>query len=123
VRTTIGVFAIVTLVLLGGYHLMRAAATACTGAACDAYIPLSLLLPVLVLAGAVVTGLLAIASAWRRRAWLIFLLLCAVAGIVGPLVALLVLKDSPDAFVVSSTVLVALVPVSALAYTLSRRRS
>ena len=33
------------------------------------------------------------------------------------------LRDSPDAFVVSSTILVALVPVSALAYTFTHRPS
>lgn len=95
---------------------MRAAATACSGSACDAYIPLSVLLPVLVVIGALVTGLLAISAARRRRTWLVVLSACAAIGVIGPIVALAVLRDSPDAFVVTSTILVALVPISALAY-------
>lgn len=55
--------------------------------------------------------------------WLVVLSLCASAGVVGPIIALVFLRDSPDAFVVSSTILVALVPVSALAYSFTRRTS
>ena len=112
--------AILTLVLLIAYHLMRAAATACTGPGCDFYIPLSLLFPVLVLIGAAVSGVLAISAAWRDRAWLIVLILCTAVGVIGPIIALVVLRDSPDAFVVSSTILVALAPVGALAYSFRR---
>lgn len=115
------VAAIVTLLLLIAYHLMRVAATACTGSGCDFYIPLSLLFPLLILIGAAVSGVLAISAARRDRAWLIVLILCTAVGVIGPIIALLVLKDSPDAFVVSSTILVALVPVSALAYSFSPR--
>lgn len=42
--------------------------------------------------------------------------LCTLLGVIGPLVALAVLRDSPDAFVVTSTILVAVVPASALVY-------
>jgi hypothetical protein len=112
--------ALVTLGLLIAYHLMRAAATACTGGGCDVYIPVSLLLPVLVLIGAAVSGVLAISAARRDGAWLVVLLVCTVIGVVGPIVALLVLRDSPDAFVVTSTILVALVPVSVLVYSFTR---
>jgi hypothetical protein len=114
------VAAIVTLLLLLAYHLMRVAATACTGSVCDAYIPLSLLLPLLVLIGAAVSGVLAIAAARRDRAWLVVLILCTALGVIGPIIALVVLRDSPDAFVVSSTILVALAPVGALVYSFSR---
>jgi hypothetical protein len=99
---------------------MRLAATACTGSVCDAYIPLSLLLPVLVLAGAVASGGLAISAARRERTWLLALSACTAIAVIGPTTAILFLRDSPDAFVVSSTILVALAPVSALAYTFSR---
>ncbi len=116
------VTAIVTLVLLATYHVMRAAATACSGAACDTYIPLSLLLPVLVLFAAVLSALVAILSALRAGGWLVVLIVCAVVGVVGPIVALVFLRDSPDDFVVTSTILVALVPVSGLVYSFSRRR-
>ena len=112
-------FAITTLVLLGGYHVMRAIAAQCSGAACDAYIPLSLLLPLLVLASAVVTALLAIAHARAVRTWLIILVATAALGVLGPLVSLIVLRDNPDAFVILSTVLVVFIPVSALLYTFS----
>jgi hypothetical protein len=115
------VTAIVTFVLLIAYHLMRIAATACSGSVCDAYIPLSLLLPLLILIGAAGSGVLAIASARRDRAWLLVLILCTALGVIGPIIALVVLRESPDAFVVSSTILVALAPAGALAYSFSRR--
>jgi hypothetical protein len=99
---------------------MRLAATACTGSVCDAYIPLSLLLPLLVLAGAVASGGLAISAARRERTWLLVLGVCTAIAVIGPTIALLILRDSPDAFVVSSTILVALAPISTLAYTFSR---
>ena len=120
-RVGVRVSALVTLALLVLYHLMRVAATACTGGGCDIYIPMSLLLPLLVLIGAVVSGVLAISAARRDAAWLVVLLLCTVIGVVGPIVALLVLRDSPDAFVVTSTILDALAPVSALVYSFTRR--
>ena len=109
-----------TLALLGGYHLMKAAATACTGGGCEFYIPLSLLLPILILGGAAVCGVLAISAARHERTWLIVLSSCAAIGVFGPIVALITLRDSPDAFVVTSTILVALVPISALIYSLRR---
>jgi len=117
------VAAIVTLALLGIYHAMRAAVTACAGGGCDIYIPISLLLPLLILIAAAVTGIMAIAAARHDKAWIIVLSLCAAVGVIGPIIGLVVLRDSPDAFVVSSTILVTLVPVSALAYTFTRRTS
>jgi hypothetical protein len=100
---------------------MRIAATACSGFVCDAYIPLSLLLPFLILVGSAVTGVVAGLVARRDRSWLIVLGVCAAIGLVGPIVALVILRDSPDAFVVASTILVALAPVGALSYSFSRR--
>ena len=108
--------------MLGAYHVMRIAATACTGGACDIYIPISLLLPILALAAAIVTAALALSAAQREKTWLVVLCLCAVLGVAGPVVGLLILRDSPDAFVVSSTILVALVPASALAFSFTRRQ-
>jgi hypothetical protein len=99
---------------------MRVVATACTGSACDAYIPLSLLLPILVLIGSVVTGVTATMAARRDRIWMIVLGVCTVIGVVGSIAALAVLGVNPDAFVVSSTILVALAPVIALVYSFSR---
>ncbi len=100
---------------------MRIAATACNGSACDVYIPLSLLLPILVLIGSAVTGVTATSAARRDRTWMIVLGLCTVIGVVGPITALAVSRDSPDAFVVTSTILVAVAPVGALVYSFSRR--
>jgi ABC-type branched-subunit amino acid transport system permease subunit len=115
------VAAIVTIALLALYHLARAAAGTCTGDGCDFYIPLSLLLPLLVLIGAVVSGLMAMSAAWRDRTWLIVLSVCTLVGVIGPIAGLFIFRDAPDAFVVTSTVLVLLVPVSALAYSFTRR--
>jgi hypothetical protein len=117
------VAAILTFALLIAYHLMRAAATACQGSACDLYIPLSLLLPLLVVIAAAVTGILAVISARRRPRWLILLGTAAIVSVVGPSVLLLLLRDRPDAFVVSATISVAVVPLAALIYTFSRRAS
>ena len=100
---------------------MRIAATACSGSVCDAYIPLSLLLPILILVRSAVTGVVASLAARRDRSWLIVLGLCTAIGVVGPIVFLALLRDSPDTFVVISTILVALAPVGALSYSFSRR--
>ncbi len=113
--------ALTTIALLIAYHVMRVAAGACSGSGCDLYIPLSLLLPLLVLIGATVTGLMAISGARRDRTWLFVLSISAAAGVVGPIVALIILRDSPDAFVVSSTVLVLLPAAGALAYSFTSR--
>ncbi len=119
--TGIRAAAIVTIALLGGYHVMRLAARACTGTVCDAYIPLSLLLPLLVLFGAAVTGVMAMAAARHDRSWLVALSICSAVGVVGPVVALIVWRDSPDAFGVSSSVLVLLPPAGALLYSFTKR--
>jgi len=112
----IRVFAIITLVLLGGYHVMRAIVTQCTGAACDAYIPFSLLVPLLILVSAAATSLTALLRARHDTTWFILLAVCAALGVLGPLLILVVLRDSPDAFVVLSTLLILTIPVSALLY-------
>ena len=116
----IRLFAIITLVLLCGYHVMRAIVAQCNGSACDAYIPLSLLVPLLVLASAVVTALLAIVHARGDRNWVIVLAATATLGVLGPVCSLIVLRDNPDNFVILSTMLVFLVPLSALLYSFSR---
>jgi hypothetical protein len=41
--------------------------------------------------------------------------------VIGPVIALVVLRDSPDAFVVASTILIALPPAAALAYSFNRQ--
>jgi hypothetical protein len=100
---------------------MRIAATACTGSVCDAYIPLSLVLPILILVGSAVSGVVASLAARRDRSWLVVLGLCTAIGVVGPIAALALLRDSPDVFVVTSTILVAVAPVGALSYSFSPR--
>jgi len=119
--TSVRILAFLTLALLLAYHVMRIAATACSGSVCDAYIPLSLLLPILILVGSAVTGVVATLAARRDRSWLIVLGLCTAIGVAGPIVALALLRDSPDVFVVTSTILVALAPVGALSYSFRRR--
>lgn len=117
----IRVLALATIALLVVYHALRLAASACSGAACDVYIPLSLLVPALVWIGAGVTGVSATVSARSEKRWPALLLLCAAASVIGPIAALVILRDSPDAFVVSSTVLLLAAPVSALFYSFRRR--
>ena len=115
------VAALVTIALLILYHVMRVAATACSGAACDAFIPVSLLLPVVILAGALVTGVLATSSARDDATWRLVLGACTAVSALGPIVALIALRDSPDPFVVSSTILVLIAPAAALVYSFMRR--
>lgn len=105
------------IALLAVYFAVRAMASGCAGAACDVYIPISALVPLLVLVMAVVTGIVAITSARHDHTWFTVLLGATVLGVLGPVVALLVFKDSPDTFVPVSTGLVLLVPIAALAYT------
>jgi uncharacterized membrane protein YeiH len=73
------------------------------------------------LVGAAVSGVLAISAARRERTWFAVLILCTAVGVIGPVIALLVLRDSPDAFVVTSTILIALPPVGALVYSFNRQ--
>jgi hypothetical protein len=61
--TALRAFAIGTLGLLAGYHALRIIAGQCSGAQCDWFIPVSLLLPLLILLVDAVTGVLAIATA------------------------------------------------------------
>lgn len=99
---------------------MRALATACTGGACDAYIPVSLLLPVLVFVAAAATGLTACVEV-RGSAWFLWLVISTALAIAGPPAALLVFKDSPDAFVATGALLELQVAVVAIASTLMIR--
>lgn len=118
------VCAIAALLVLGGYHLMRLAAAQCNGVGCDWYIAPSILLPLLVLGLVSVTGVLAVVAVRRRRdapgarTWLIVVIITTLLGVAGPVVSLAILRDSPDALVVTGTVLYMLAPVTALAYSL-----
>jgi hypothetical protein len=118
---TVRLLAIATLALLGLYFVMRGAAGSCAGAACDIYIPLSLLLPILILMMVTVTGLASTSGARRQGAWFAVLLGCTVLGIAGPVVALLIFRDRPDMFVTVATVLEILVPLAALSFSFLRR--
>ncbi len=133
-RTAVRLFAASTLALMAAYYGSRGLAAGCTGIQCDAYIPLSLLLPLLVLLLVAVTGLLSIAAARQavqaardegaRRAqvaWLRLLVLFTLLGILGPIASLAVFRDSPDILVPVSTLLIVLVPLSALSYSLTTR--
>ena len=115
----IAVSAVLALALLGAYHAVRLAAGRCSGAQCDAYIPLSLLVPILLLVMVAVTGVMAIRDARaRHRPWSIPLTGSTVLGTAGPLVAAAVYRDQPEAVVAVATALFAQVPLLALAYTL-----
>ena len=118
----IRVFAVAVIVLVAAYFVMRALATACTGSGCDVYIPISLLLPLLIFIASAVTAVLALASARGLGAWFAILIISTVLAVVGPIVALLVFKDSPDAFVATGTALELQLAIVALAYTYIRTR-
>ena len=116
------VLAVITLALLLLYHLLRFVASACSGSGCDVFIPLSLLLPLLIVLMLAITGVQAMAhsgpASYARRTVLGAL---TFIGVLGPIIALLVFRDRPDAFVWTSTVLVLLLPLAVIAYGLSDR--
>jgi hypothetical protein len=102
------------------YYVLRFAAGRCAGAGCDWFIPLSLLLPLLILIFVAITGLRAYFDAAGRageRRWALTLGVLTAIGLLGPLVSLFLLRDNPDLFVPIATLLTALVPIAALVYT------
>jgi hypothetical protein len=117
------VLAALIVVIVIAYHLLRLAASQCTGAACDLYIPFSLLLPITALALAAVTGGMAAYSArGDGGGWVAILAACAVLGSIGPIVAGFLVPDN-DVLVWSSTVLVLSVPTSAGLHEVMGRRA
>ena len=108
-------------------------AVRCSGAQCDTiYLPLSLVVPLLILTMNAVTGLLATttagrgvqrssgeASTRRQVIWRGVLSASTVLSVPGVIVSAFILRDRPDAFVPAATVLSLLVPVSALIYSFS----
>lgn len=93
------------------YHGLRLLASQCRGAACDTYIPFSLLLPsgALVLAG-VTGGVAAYSAREEGGGWVAILACCAVLGALGPVVADFLVHDN-DLLVWTSTVLILTVPI------------
>jgi hypothetical protein len=72
-----------------------------------------------------ITGIRATSSAYRREAhagWAVVLGALTALGVVGPIVALAIFRDSPDRSVPVATVLVVALPVSVLLYTLTAGR-
>jgi hypothetical protein len=109
-----------TVGLLAAYYVLRTLGAQCSGSACDTYFtPLSVLLPILILIMAAVTGLSSIAAA-RQGAWFGLLSVCTLLGILGPVVSAVVWRDHPNTFVLVATLFVLLVPLSALIYSVSR---
>ena len=101
---------VIVLVVIA-YHGLRLILTACAGPSCDAYSPLTLLLPIAALVLAGVTGAIAAYEARARRNWSILLAGCAVLAFAGPIVAAFLLSDN-DTKVWVSTVLVLTVPIT-----------
>jgi hypothetical protein len=120
---TIRLLAAATIVLVGVYFILRALASSCTGAACDAYIPVSLVIPLLILMLVAITGVLATIRASGQGAWFASLVAATVLGVGGPISALLVFRDNPDAFVLTATILVLMAAGTALAFSFRPARS
>lgn len=113
--------ALITLALLLAYHLLRLVAGSCSGLGCDLFIPFSLLLPLAIAIMVAITGLRAIADSTSRTPTRRLLLGALTGiGIVGPIVALFVFRDQPDAFVWTATILIILLPVTVIAFRLAR---
>ena len=129
VRARSRALALLTLGLLAAYHVLRAIAAQCRGSQCDAYIGLTLVLPLVILVVVVATGLMAIAAARQREqevaeratkrgqiTWLSFLSACTRVGVFGPIVSIALLRSNPDLLLPLATLLAALVPVSAMTF-------
>jgi hypothetical protein len=111
------VCAVAALFLLGVYFVLRFAASRCSGAQCDSYIWPSLLFPIGVLLLVAITGWLAVSSARQvGRTWMVPLIATTVLGVAGPVVAVIVFRDQPDAVVAVATVLFLPTPLAALLY-------
>jgi hypothetical protein len=116
-----------TLALLAIYYTLREMAAQCAGPACEGYIQPSLLIPLLVLGAALITGLVAVVAVRKRlqeaeshaakrrySLWLSLLVACMLLGALGPIASAIILRDHPDTIVLSSSVLVCLIPVCAV---------
>ena len=114
--------ALITLALLVAYHALRLLASSCEGSGCDVLIPFSLLLPLLIVIMVAITGVQATLNSGRfgpaRRTVLGGL---TAVGVLGPILALLVFRDRPDAFVWTATVLIILLPLAVIAFWLRDR--
>ena len=118
------VSAVAALLLLGIYFVLRFAAVRCSGAQCDSYIWLSFLFPIGVVLLVVNTGRLAISDARKTsRAWLAPFVATTSLGVFGPVVAVVVFRDQPDAVVAVATVLFLLTPLAALVYSFRKSPS
>lgn len=117
----IRVWATTTLGLLAAYEALRLVASNCTGSGCEGYIPLSVLLPVVILMMVVVTGVSAIVAARPRRkeggrVWLSLMVATTLLSVMGPVIGLGVFRDAPEVLVPLASALFALLPVVALGY-------
>jgi hypothetical protein len=69
-----------------------------------------------------ITGITVTSTAYRRKehtGWALILGALTVVGVMGPIVALAIFRDSPDRFVPLATLLVVLPPLMALAYSIT----
>lgn len=110
-----------TVLVLLAYHGTRIAASQCTGAGCDLYIPLSLALPVLAIVMVAVTGVLGTREA--KGGWRAAIAVAAVLGVAGPPAALAIWRDSPDVLVPVATALILLCPACIAASSALTRRA
>lgn len=114
----IRVWAVLALALLVAYQLLRRAAGTCTGANCDYYIPVSLVVPIAIEVLNAITGGLAVRDARANgHRWLAPLAIAVALGLLGPVATVAIFRDQPDVVVGVGTVLFAVIPVAALAYT------
>ncbi len=115
---SIRILAVLTFALVAAFYGLGALAGQCTGGECETYIPFSLLLPLIALALATITGFLAIGAATARRqgAWLVALIICTILSVAGPIASAFVFRDSPDLFVPVATILILFAPLAALVY-------
>jgi len=115
------ILSIAIVAIVVAYHALRLMASSCSGAACDWYIPFSLLLPVAAIVLAAVTAGLAAYEMRAQRGWSVLLAFCGVLASVGTVLAAIVLSDN-DTKVWLATAFVLSVPL-AVFLSASRRRS
>lgn len=119
---SIRIVATAALVLVGVYLGFRAIVARCTGPACDAYIPISLLIPLLIWAMAAISAVMGIVRAKPASVWFVVLVVLSVLGFAGPPAALWLFRDSPDMFVTVAIAMELVVIVGVLSFSFAAGR-
>ncbi len=112
--TRVRALALMTMGVLLVYHLVRLGSVDCSGPGCEWFIPISIYLPLTAFALALITGVCAFLVTRPRSLWRAVLTVAIATSAIGPLGAVVMLRNTPDLVVPVATVLLLAAPVAAL---------